>query len=191
MKFYINISPLPGAFNGRIKVVKPLFFFPMICFPKSSNDKYFPVVTYGCESWTIKLNAEELMLLNCSIGEDSWESLGLQGDLPSPSYRISVLNIHWKDWCWSWNSNTLAPWCEELMHLKRPWCWERLKAGGEGDDRGWDSWMASPTWWAWVLVNVGSWWWTGRPDMLWFMGLQRVGHDWVTEMNWTEYETYV
>ena len=51
----------------------------------------------------------------------------------------------WKDWCWSWNSNTLVTWCEELAHLKRPWCWERLKAGGEGDDRGWDSWMASPT----------------------------------------------
>ena len=57
------------------------------------------------------------------------------------------LNIHWKDWCWSWNSNTLATWCEQLTHLKRLWCWERLKAGGEGDDRGWDGWMASPTQW--------------------------------------------
>ena len=56
----------------------------------------------------------------------------------------SILNIHWKDWCWSWNSNTLATWCKELTHLKRPWCWERLKAAGEGDDRGWDGWMASP-----------------------------------------------
>ena len=70
------------------------------------------------------------MLLNCGGGEDSWESLGLQGDPTSPSSRKSVLNIHWKDWCWSWNSNTLATWCEELTHLKRPWCWERLKAGG-------------------------------------------------------------
>ena len=97
------------------------------------------------------------MLLNCGVGEDSWESLGLQGDPTSPSKRKSVLNIHWKDWCWSWSSNTLATWCEELPHLKRPWCWERLKAGGEGDDRGWDGWMASLTQWAWVWVNSGSW----------------------------------
>ena len=83
-------------------------------------------------------------------GEDSWEALGLQGDPASPSSRGSVLNIHWKDWCWSRNSNTLATWCEELTHWKRPWCWERLKAGGEGDDRGWDGWMASPTQWTWV-----------------------------------------
>ena len=97
------------------------------------------------------------MLLNCGVGEDSWESLGLQGDPTSPSKRKSVLNIHWRDWCWSWSSNTLATWCEELTHLKRPWCWERLKAGGEGDDRGWDGWMASLTQWAWVWVNSGSW----------------------------------
>ena len=82
-----------------------------------------------------KMSAEELMLFNCGIGEDSWESLGLQGDPTSPFWRKSVLNIHWKDWCWSWNSNTLATSCEELTHLKRPWCWERLKAVGEGDDR--------------------------------------------------------
>ena len=63
---------------------------------------------------------------------------------------------------------------------------ERLKAGGEGDDRGWGGWMASPTQWTWVWVDSGSWWWTGRPGMLWFMDLQRVGHDWVTEMNLTE-----
>ena len=63
----------------------------------------------------------------------------------------------WKDWCWSWNSNTLATLCEELTHLKRPWCWERMKVGGEGDDTGWDGWMASPTQWTWVWVNFGSW----------------------------------
>ena len=88
-------------------------------------------------------------------------------------------------WCWSWNSNTLATWCEELTHLKRPWCWERLRAGGEGEDTGWDGWMASPTQWTWVWVNSGSWWWTGRPGVLWFMGSQRVGHDWATELNWS------
>ena len=76
------------------------------------------------------------------------------------------------------------PWCEELTHWKRLWCWEGLGAGGKGDDRGWDGWMASPTRWTWVWVNSGSWWWTGRPGMLRFMGSQRVGHDWVTELNW-------
>ena len=75
---------------------------------------------------------------------------------------------------------------EELTYWKRPWCWEGLGAGGEGDDRGWDGWMVSPTRWTWVWVNSGSWWWTGRPGMLRFMGSQRVGHDWVTELNWTE-----
>ena len=84
------------------------------------------------------------MLWNCGAGEDSWESLGQQ-DQTSPSYRKSVLNIHWKDWCWSWNSNTLAIWCEELANWKRSWCWERLKARGERDDRRWDVCMASPT----------------------------------------------
>ena len=121
------------------------------------------------------------MLSNCGAGKDSWESLGLQGDPTHPSERRSVLGVHWKNWCWSWNSNTLATWCEELTHLKRPWCWERLKAG-EGDDRG-DGWMASPTPWMWVWVNSGSWWWTGRPGVLQSMGSQRVGLDWATELN--------
>ena len=97
--------------------------------------------------------------------------------------RRFVLAVHWRDWCWSWNSNPLATWCGELTHLKRPWCWERLRAGGEGDDRGWDGWMASPTQWTWVWVDSGSWWWTGRPGILWFMGSQRVGHDWATKLN--------
>ena len=74
----------------------------------------------------------------------------------------------------------------QQTHWKRPWCWEGLGVGGEGDDRGWDGWMASRTWWAWVWVNSGSLWWTGRPGVLRFMGSQRVGHDWATELNWTE-----
>ena len=82
--------------------------------------------------------------------------------------------------------NTLATWWEELTHLKRPWCWERLMVGGEGDNRGWDGWMASPTWWTWVWVSSGSWWWTGKPGMLQSMGSQRVGYDWATELNWTD-----
>ena len=99
-----------------------------------------------------KLSVEELMLLNCGVGEDSWESLGLKGDPTSPSSRRSVLGVYWKDWCW--NPSTLATWCEELTHLKRPWCWEGLGAGGERDDRGWDGWMASLTQWAWVWVKL-------------------------------------
>ena len=97
--------------------------------------------------------------------------------------RKSVLNIHWKDWCWSWNSNTLATWCKEPTHWKRPWCWERLKVGG-GDDRGWDGWMASLTWWTWIWVDSGSW--TGRPGVLQSMVLQRVRHNWATELNRTD-----
>ena len=97
------------------------------------------------------------------------------------------MNMNWKGWYWSWNSNTLATWCEELTHWKRPWCWERLKAGGEGDNRGWDSWMASPTRWTRVWASPRSWWWTGKPGLLQFMGSQRVRHDWVTELNWTDW----
>ena len=78
------------------------------------------------------------------------------------------------------------PDCDELTHLKRPWCWERLRARGEGDDRGCGGWMASPTWGTWVWASSGSWWWTGKPGVLQSMGSQRVGHDWVTELNWTE-----
>ena len=69
--------------------------------------------------------------------------------------------------------------------LEKPWCWERWRAGGEGDNRGWDGWMASLTLWTWVWVDSGSWWRTGRPGMLRFMGSQKVKHDWATELNWT------
>ena len=80
----------------------------------------------------------------------------------------------------------LATSCEELTHWKRLWCWEGLGAGGKGDGKGWDGWMASPTQWMWVWVNSRRWW-TGKPGVLRFMGLQRVRHGWVTEMtDWTE-----
>ena len=104
----------------------------------------------------------------------------------SSSYRRSVLGVHSKDWCWSWNFNTLATWWEELTHWKRPWCWQRLRAGREGDDRGWDGWMTSVTRWTWVWVNSRCWWWTGRPGVLRFMGSQRVRHDCGTELIWTD-----
>ena len=93
----------------------------------------------------------------------------------SPEYSLEGL-------MWSWNSNTLATWCEELTHWKRPRCWERMKAEGEGDDRGWDGWMASPTLWTWVWVSSRSWWWTGKSGMLQSMGLQ----SWTQLSNRTE-----
>ena len=80
----------------------------------------------------------------------------------SLSQRRSVLGVHWKDWYRSCNSNTLATWCEELTHLQRHWCWERLKSEGEGDDRGWDGWMASLIRWTWVWASSGIWWWIDR-----------------------------
>ena len=142
---------------------------------------------YGCESWTVK-KAEHRRI-------DAFELWYWRGLLRVPwserRANQSILKdispgVPWKDWRWSWNSSTLATWYEELTYLKRPWCWERLRAG-EGDDRGWDGWMASPTQCTWVLVDSGSWWWTGRPGMLCFMGSQSWTQlsDW-TELNWTE-----
>ena len=148
----------------------------------------FPVVMYGCESWTIK--EAECWRID-AFGLWCWRRL-LKVPLTARRSNQSILKEinHWKDWCWSWNSNTLATWYKELTHLKRSWCWERLRAEGEGDNRGWDSWMASPTQWTWVWVNSGSWWWTGWPGVLQFMWLQRVGHDWATELNWTEAQVH-
>ena len=91
---------------------------------------------------------------------------------------------YWKDWCWSWHSNTLATWCKELTHWKRPWCWERLKAE-EGDDRGWDGWLASPTGCTWIWGTCRSWWWKGKPGVLQSRGSQswtRLSD--LTELNW-------
>ena len=108
----------------------------------------FPVVVYGCESWTIKkaewcrIDAFELWCWRRLL-RVPWTTRRSNHSL----LKETVLNIHWKDWCW--NSNTLATWCEELTHWKRPWCWERLKAREEGD-RGWDGSMASLTRWTWV-----------------------------------------
>ena len=150
----------------------------------------FPVAMYRCESWTVKK-------AQCWIidGFELWcwrRLLRVPWTARRSNQSIlmeSVLDINWKDWCWSWNSNTLATWCEELTHWKRPWCWERLKERGEGDDRGWDGWMASLTQWTWVWVISGSWWWTGRPGMLQSMGSQRVRHNWATELNWFKHFT--
>ena len=144
----------------------------------------FLVVMFGCESWTIKkaecwkIDAFELWCWRRLLRFPWTAKRSNQSIL-----RKSVLNIHWKDWCWGWNSNNLATWCEELTYFKRSWCWERLKVGGEGDNRGGDGWMASLTRWK-FWVNSGHWWWTGRPGVLQSRRLQRVRHDWATELNW-------
>ena len=109
-------------------------------------------------------------------------SHGQQGDQTNQSYRKSVLNIHWKDWCW--NSNPLATWCEELSHWKSPWWWERLKAGRDGEDRGWDGWIASLTHWTWIWAISKCLQWTGKPGVLQSIGSQRVELNWATELNW-------
>ena len=147
----------------------------------------FPVVMYGCESCTVKkaecrrIGAFELWC---------WRRL-LRVPWTARRSNQSILKqispgILWKESCWSWNSGTLATSCEELTHWKRLWWWEVLGARGEEDNRGWDGWMASLTRWMWVWVNSGSWWCTGRPGMLRFMGSQRVGHDWVTDLIWSD-----
>ena len=92
------------------------------------------------ESWAL----EDLMLFNYGVAEDFWESLCKEIQLVHPKGDQSWI---FTGRCWSWSSNTLATWYKELTHWKRPWCWVRLRAGGEWDDRGWDGWMASPTWW--------------------------------------------
>ena len=141
----------------------------------------FPAVMYGCESWNIKLSTEELMLSNCGTGKDSWESPGQQGDQTSQSWKKAKPNIHWKDWCWSWSSSTLTTRCKEPTHWERPWYWEKLRAAGEGGDRGWYVWMALPTQWTWVWATSGWQWRKEKPGMLQSMGLQRVGHNLATE----------
>ena len=123
-------------------------FLTKVCLVKAM---VFPVVMYGCESWTVKKaehQRSDAFKLWC------WRRLlrvpRTAGDPTSPLWRRSALGFLWREWCWSWNSSTLDTSCEELTHWKRLWCWEGLGAGGEGDDRGCDGWMASPTRWIWV-----------------------------------------
>ena len=133
-----------------------------------------------------KLNAEELMVLNCGVGED----------LESPLDCTEILPVHPKgdqSWVFMRRSDAKAetpilwpPDAKNQLIGNRPWCWERLKVGGEGDNRGIDGWMASPMQWTWVWVGSGSWWWTGKPGVLQSMGLQRIGQDWATELNWKQ-----
>ena len=145
----------------------------------------FPVVRYGCERWTInkaerqRIDVFELWCWRKLLRVLWTARRSNQSILKeiSPEYSLEGLMLNW-------SSNTLATWCEELTHWKRPWCWERLKAEGEGDDRGWDGWMASSTRWMWVWVDSRSWCWTGRPGVLRFMGSQK--SDMTEQLNWTD-----
>ena len=158
---------------------------------KTVKAMVFPVVMYGCESWTIK-KAEHwrsdafelwywkrLLRVPWTARRSNQSILNEYSGIFSPEYSLEGLILKLKLQYFGYR-------CEELTHLKRPWCWEGLKAGGEGDDRRWDGWMASLTQWRWVWVNSGSWWWTGRPGIVQSMGSQRVGHDRATEFNWTD-----
>ena len=99
----------------------------------------------------------------------------IQEEMPNKNY-LKAMPLHM-------TINFILSEPKTLTHWKRPWCWEGLGEGGEGDNRGWDGWMASPTRWTWVWMNSGNWWWTGRPGVMRFMGWQRVRHDWATELN--------
>ena len=128
-----------------MKTVHSFFFF----FPCSDSENYPP--PFSCDSCD-DIRVEGLHFPPCVLAASSLGAQRLVHRWLIAFPRQSARNIHWKDWCWSWNSNTLATWCEELTHWKRSWCWDRLKKG-EGDDRGWDGWMASLTRWTWVWVN--------------------------------------
>ena len=144
----------------------------------------FPVVMYGCESWNInkaehwRIDAFELWYWRRLLGVPWNAKRSKQSILKeiNPEYSLEGLML---------KLQYLATYWEKPTPYKRFWCWERLKAGGKGDNRRWDSWMASPTRWTWVWASSGSWWWTGKPGVLQSMGLQRVRRDRATELNWT------
>ena len=153
--------------------------------PSSQGYVFFPVVMYRCESWTIKkvehrrINAFELWcwgrLLRVPWTARKSNQYILKEINPGCSLEGLVLKL---------KLQYFGHLMQRADSLEKTLIWKRLKAGGEGVDRGWDGWMASQTQWTWVWVDSGSWWWTGRPGVLWFMGLQRVRHDWATELHW-------
>ena len=149
----------------------------------------FPVVMYGRNSWTIKkaesrrIDAFELWYWRRLLRVPWTARRSNQSILKEISPDCSLEGLMLK-----LTLQYFGHLMQRTESLERPWCWERLKAA-EGDDRGWDGWMASLTQWTWVWVGSGSWCWTGRPGMLLFMGSQRVRHDWLNELNWTISET--
>ena len=172
---------------GSILKSRDITLSTKVCLAKAM---VFPVIMYGCEGWTIK-KAEcwrtDAFELWC------WRRLLRVPWTARRSNQFILKEISpgllWKDWCWSWNSNTLATWCKELTHLRRPRCWERLRAGGEGDDRGWDGWMASPTQWTMDLGGLQELVMDKEAWCAVVHGVPRVGHDWATEPNWTEHDS--
>ena len=145
----------------------------------------FPGVVYGCESWAVKtaghqrIDAFELWCWRKLLKVPWTARRSNQSILKeiSPECSLEGLMLRLKFQYFGHLMRRADSW-------KRPWCGEGMGAGGEGDDRGWDGWMTSSTRFTWIWVNSGSWWWTGRPGVLRFMGSQGVGHDWVTELNW-------
>ena len=160
----------------------------------------FTVVMYECESWTIKkaegwrtdafelwywrrktlespLDSKEIKPVNHK-GNQPWLFIGIVPFIGT----IPMNSIHWKEWLWNWSSSTLATWCEDLIHWKRPWCWERFKARGEWDNRGQDGWMASPTQWTWVWASSGSW----LDTEAWCAEVHGVAKSRTWLSNWTE-----
>ena len=149
----------------------------------------FPVVMYGCESWTIKkaecrrIDAFELWCWRRLLRVPWTAGRSNQSILKeiSPGHSLEGLMLKLKLQYFGhlmWRADS----------FEKTLLWGRLRAGREGDDRGWDGWMASPTQWTWVWLDARSWWWTGRTGMLWFVGSQRVGHNWATELNWTPWK---
>ena len=148
----------------------------------------FPVVMYGCESWSVRkakhwrIDAFELWCWRRLL-RVPWTARGSNQSILkeiSPEYSLERLMLKLKLQYFDHPMRRADSFEKTLMQGIR------LRAGGEGDDRRWDGWMASLTQWTWVWVDSRNWWWTGRPGVLWFMGSQRVGHDWATELNWTE-----
>ena len=151
----------------------------------------FLVVMYGRESWTMKkaecrkINASKLWCRRRLLRVPWTARRSNQSILKeiSPEYSLKGLMLKLKLQYFGHLMRRTDSF-EEPTHWKRHWCWERLKAGGEGDDRGWDGWVALLTRWSWVWTRSGSWWWTGKPGVLQSMRSQRVGHNWATELNW-------
>ena len=167
------MTNLDSIFKSRV-IILPT----KVCLVKAM---VFPVVMDGCESWTIKkaehrrIDAFELWCWRRLLRVPWTARRSNQSILKeiSPGCSLEGLMLTLK-------LLTLVTWCEELTHLKRPWCWERLKVGGKGDNKGWDGWMASPTRWRWVWVSSGSWWWTGKPGVL------QSAKSWTRLSDWTE-----
>ena len=126
-----------------------------------------------------KLSTKELMLLNCGVGEDSKEIQPVHPKGNQSWVFIGRTDVEAETpVLWPPDANNLTPW-------KRAWCWEILKAGREGDNRGWNGWMSLLTRWTWVWASLWSWWWTGKTGVLQSVVSQRVGRDWASELDWT------